>query len=187
MGTRLGASRETNRPVSWLSAQSAASSTVFAMRKCPSGGACPLGLQGDCLLSLLPRLYKLAAAGGFHSNGGCGNSEGGSMNAEEARCHLRELAKQLPGLREAEEQAAAAVAEAWLVVRELDREQWTGSGRGRLDLAIADWRKAEARHREVAQKLEENLRQAGKLRRNLEAAPRMPGGGVAGGQGGSAE
>jgi hypothetical protein len=90
------------------------------------------------------------------------------MTEGEVRARLRELASLLPTLRQAEEQAAQAVAEAWLLVQDLDREAWTGSGRGRLDLAIQEWRRVQGEHQVATAALERNLREGGKVRRMLE-------------------
>jgi hypothetical protein len=93
---------------------------------------------------------------------------GHAMTESEVRACLRELAVELPGLRQAEEQVEQAVAEAWLLVQDLDREAWTGSGRGRLDLAIQEWRRVQGEHQVAMAALERNLREGGKLRRMLE-------------------
>lgn len=112
------------------------------------------------------------------------------MTRDQITNRLRELGGELATLRQAEEQAAATLAESWIMVEELDRERWSGSGRGRLDLAVQEWRKAQRTYQVAAQKLEEHLREGGRLRRMLnqmEAAPRIVPNGIPASQDGSAE
>lgn len=96
------------------------------------------------------------------------------MTRDQIESRMRELAAELSVLREAEEQRAAALAQAWLTLEAIDREVKTGTGRGRLDLAIGAWRKAEAEYRPAAAALEANLREAGNLRRQLESGSGRP-------------
>jgi hypothetical protein len=83
MGTRLGASRETNRPVPRLSAITAAGGAVSTMRGDQGALSCTVGLQRYRVFELLSLLYILEAASGSHASGGCGGSQGGGMNHQQ--------------------------------------------------------------------------------------------------------
>jgi hypothetical protein len=90
------------------------------------------------------------------------------MMETELHARLQVLAGELPGLKEAEEQAAEALAEARLVVEAISSECWAESGRGNWQAAANVYGEAEHRYNEAARALEDNLRRAGLLRQRLQ-------------------
>jgi hypothetical protein len=103
---------------------------------------------------------------------------------------LRELAGELPGLKDAEQRALEALAEARLTLDAISAECWAETGRGNWQAAADGYAQAERTYRAAAQKLEQNYREAGKVRwllQQMEAVLRTPAGGTTEGQAGAAE
>jgi len=90
------------------------------------------------------------------------------MMETDLHARLQVLAGELPGLKEAEEQAAEALAEARLVVEAISSECWAESGRGDWQAASDAYTVGEHRYQVAARALEANLREAGTLRRMLD-------------------